>query len=86
MCYSSVLGAFLRVRSEPGFFKILKCNSVENVSAGFQFNCLDFSNDTALIYRHLGSFPGLLKFIQKNLFYQQTKTVAWRSPVVLSDL
>jgi hypothetical protein len=27
---------------EPGFLKILKCNLVENASAGFQFNCLDF--------------------------------------------
>ncbi len=45
-----------------------------------------FSNDTTLIYRHLGPFPGLLKFIQINLFYHWTKTVACRSPVVLSDL
>jgi hypothetical protein len=74
--------------SEPGFLKILKCNLGENASAGFQFNCLDFSNDTTFtsIYRHLGPFPGLLKFIQKNLFYQLTKTVACRSPVVLFDL
>ncbi len=27
---------------EPEFLKILKCNSVENASAGFKFNCLDF--------------------------------------------
>jgi hypothetical protein len=53
---------------------------------GFNLIVLIFSNDTTLIYRHLDHFPGLSKFIQKNLFYQQTKTVACTSPVVLSDL
>jgi hypothetical protein len=75
--------------SEPKFLKILKCNSAESVSAGFQFNCFDIFNDKTLNYRHLDHFllfSGLLKFIQKNLFYQQIKTIACTNPVVLSDL
>jgi hypothetical protein len=70
---------------EPEFSKILKCNSAESVSAGFQFNFFDFLNDKTLNDRLLDHFSGLLKFIQKNLFYQPTKTIACTNPVVLSD-
>jgi hypothetical protein len=61
---------------EPEFLKILKCNSAESVSAGFHFNCFDIFNDKTLNYRHLNHFSDLLKFIQKNLFHKQTKTIA----------
>jgi hypothetical protein len=33
------------IGSEPEFLNILKCNSAETVSAGFQFNFLDIFND-----------------------------------------
>jgi hypothetical protein len=71
---------------EPEFFNILKCNSAESVSAGFQFNFLDIFNDKINIYRHFVYFSILLKFTQLNHFYQHTKNVAFMSPVVLSDL
>jgi hypothetical protein len=69
--------------TEPEFLKILKCNSAESVSAGFQCNCFDIFNDKTLNYRYVDHFSGLLKFIQKNLFYQQTKTISCTNPVVL---
>ncbi len=48
--------------------QLLKCNSAESVSAGFQFKCFDIFNDKTLNYRSLHNFSGLLKFTQKNLF------------------
>ncbi len=35
---------------KPEFLNILKCNSAESVSAGFQFNFLDIFNDKINIY------------------------------------
>ncbi len=77
---------FKNLGSELKFLKILKCHSAESASAGFQFNCLDIFNDKTLNYRFLDHLSGLLKFIQKNLFSQQTNTIACQNPVVLSDL
>jgi hypothetical protein len=74
------------MRSEPEFLKILKYNLAESASAGFQFNCFDIFNDKTLNYRLLDHLTGLLKCIQKNIFYQQTTTIACPNPVVLSDL
>jgi hypothetical protein len=31
---------------------MLKCNSAESASAGFQFNCYDIFNGITLNYRH----------------------------------
>ncbi len=70
----------------PNSLKILKWNSAESASTRFQFHCFDIFNDKTLHYRHLDMFSGLLKFTQKNLFYQQTKTVVCMSTVVLSDI
>ncbi len=72
--------------SEPEFLKILKYNLAESASAGFQFNCFNIFNDKTLNCRLLGHLSGLLKCIQKNLFCQQTTTIACPNPVVLSDL
>jgi hypothetical protein len=71
---------------EPEFLKILKYNLAESASAGFQFNCFDIFNDETLNYRLLDHLSGLLKCIQKNLFYQQTTIIACPNPIVLSDL
>jgi hypothetical protein len=76
----------LNSASEPEFLKILKCNFAESASAGVYFNCFDIFNDKTLNKRLLDHLSGLLKCIQKNLFYQQTKTKACLNPVVLSDL
>jgi hypothetical protein len=75
-------------RPEPEFLKILKCNSAECASAGFQFNFLDIFSDKIIMYRHFVQFSILLKFTEMNHFYQHTKTVSCRSPAVpvLSDL
>ncbi len=73
-------------RPEPEFLKMLKYNLAESVSAGFQFNCFDICNDKTLHYRLLDHLSGLLKCIQKNIFYHQTTTIACPNPVVLSDL
>jgi hypothetical protein len=35
-------------RPEPEFFKVLKCNSAESASAGFQFNCYGIFNHKTL--------------------------------------
>ncbi len=35
---------------EPKFLNILKCNSAESVSAGFQFNCYGIFYVQALLY------------------------------------
>ncbi len=85
LCYSLLLLRFT-YSTEPEFLKIFKCTLAESVSAGFQFNCFDIFNDKTLNYRYLDHFLGLLKFIQKNIFYQQTKATACINPVVLSDL
>jgi hypothetical protein len=45
-----------RTRSEPEFLNILKCNSAESASAGFQFNCNDSINEKTQNYRHLEYF------------------------------
>jgi hypothetical protein len=74
------------VGSEPEFLNILKCNSSESASAGFQFNCYDIFNDRTLNHRHLDQLSGLLKLILKNLLNRLTKTIACMSPVVLCDL
>jgi hypothetical protein len=59
--------------SEPEFLKILKCNSAESVSAGFQFSCFDIFNNKTFNKRYLDHFSGLLKFNQKNFSYEQTE-------------
>jgi hypothetical protein len=38
------------VYTEPEFLKVLKCNSAESASAGFQFNCYDIFNNKTLNY------------------------------------
>ncbi len=60
---------------EPEFLNILKCNSAESVSAGFQLNFLDILNNTIKMYTgsHFVQFSILLKFTQTNNFYQHTK-------------
>ncbi len=75
---------FYCLPTESEFINIFKCNLAESASARFQFNCHDSFNDKTLYYRHLDHFSGLLKFIEESL--HKTKTVACRSPVVLSDL
>jgi hypothetical protein len=70
------LAVFCQFEAKPEFLKILKCNSAESVSAGFQFNYFDIFMGKTLNFRYLDQFSGLLKCIQKNLFYQQT-TIAW---------
>ncbi len=68
-------------RSRPGrVSNFLKC-----VSTGFQFNCYAIFNDKTLNYRHLDHFFRFVNFTEKNLFYHK-KTVACKSPIVLSDL
>jgi hypothetical protein len=72
-------GGLSRRKAEPEFLNILQCNSAESVSAGFPFNFLDKFNDKINMYRHFDKFSILLKFTQKNHFYQHTKTV-WYEP------
>ncbi len=74
-------------RTEPEFLNILKCNSAENASAGFQFNCLEIFHDKTPKYRHLDHFLGLLKFIQYTIYnLSAKKNYSCASPDVLPDL
>ncbi len=82
MCAAVAL--VLSAKSEPEFLKILKYNLAESASAGFQFNCFDIFDDKTLNYRLLDHLSGLLKCIQKNIFYQQTTTIA--CPTLLYSL
>jgi hypothetical protein len=49
--------------TEPELLDILKGNSAESASAGFQFYCYDIFNDRTLNYRPLGHFSGLVKLM-----------------------
>jgi hypothetical protein len=71
---------------EPEFLNILKCNSAESASTGFQFNDILNDETPTVIIGFQPLFRSVKIDITQFLFYYLTKTEACTNPVVLSDL